>query len=77
MQTYKDFKGDVDGWVKAQIDGLEKNLSGEDWNQIEKVVQRLKIQRNGNASSDYTTETERVLKKTLEGEAIVIARSMA
>jgi hypothetical protein len=44
---------------------------------IDKVVQRLRIQRHGNASIDYRNETERLLKKILESpEVVQIARSM-
>ena len=78
MQKYKEFNGDIDGWVNSQKNGLDDTLTGDEWNQIEKIVQRLKIQRNGNASSDYKNETERLLVKVLENtEVIQIAKSMA
>lgn len=78
MQRYKDAEGDVDVWVRSQKDGLDGVLSGDEWNLIDKLVQRLKIQKNGNASSDYKTETERVLKKNLENEDVIsLARTMA
>lgn len=78
MQRYKEFNGDLDDWVKSQKDGLDTVLTGDEWTQIDKVVQRLKIQRHGNASLDYKNETERLLKKNLENlEVIQIAKSMA
>jgi hypothetical protein len=78
MQRYKEFNGDLDDWVRSQKDGLDTTLTGDDWTQIDKIVQRLKIQRHGNASLDYKNETERLLKKMLESpEVIQIARSMA
>lgn len=78
MQKYKDAGGDVDAWVRSQKDGLDGVLTGDEWNLIDKLVQRLKIQKNGNASSDYKTETERVLKKNLENEEVIrLARTMA
>lgn len=78
MQKYKEFNGEVDGWVSSQKNGLDETLTGDEWNQIEKIVQRLKIQRNGNASSDYKNETERLLKINMENiEVIQIAKSMA
>lgn len=78
MQRYKEFNGDLDDWVKSQRDGLDATLTGDEWTQIDKLVQRLKIQRNGNASYDYKMETERLLKKILEGpEVIQIAKAMA
>jgi hypothetical protein len=77
MLRYKEFNGDLDDWVKSQKGGLDQALTGEEWTQIDKVVQRLRIQKGGNASSDYRTETERLLKKVLvEDEVIRIARSM-
>ena len=78
MQKYKEFNGEIDSWVSSQKNGLDETLTGDEWNQIEKIVQRLKIHRNGNASSDYKNETERLLLKGLENaEVIQIAKSMA
>ena len=78
MQRYEEFKGDLDDWVRSQKDGLDGTLTGDEWVQIDKVVQRLKIQRNGSASSEYRNETERLLKKVFENpEVIQIARGMA
>jgi hypothetical protein len=77
MQRYKDFNGDLDDWVRSQKDGLDATLTGDEWLQIDKVVQRLKIQRNGNASLDYRTETERLMKKLFESpEVILLAKGM-
>jgi hypothetical protein len=78
LQRYKDFDGDLDDWVRSQKSGMDDTLTGEDWIQIDKVVQRLKIQKNGSASVDYRNETERLLKKVLvSDELIQLARSMA
>jgi hypothetical protein len=78
MQRYQEFKGDLDDWVSSQKNGLDETLTGDEWSQIEKLVQRLKIQRNGNASIDYKNETERLLLKSLgDSEVIQIAKSMA
>ena len=78
MQRYKEFNGDLDDWVRSQKDGLDSTLTGDEWLQIDKVVQRLKIQRNGSASLDYRTETERLLKKLFETpEVIQLAKGMA
>jgi hypothetical protein len=75
---YKEFNGVVEDWVRSQKSGLDETLTGEEWNQIEKIVQRLRIQQNGNASIDYKNETERLLKKGLENaEVIQIARGMS
>lgn len=77
MQRYKEFNGDLDDWVRSQKEGLDTTLTGDEWVQIDRIVQRLKIQRHGNASLDYRTETERLLKKDLESpEVIQMARSM-
>jgi hypothetical protein len=77
MQRYIEFYGDIDNWARSQVNGLDETLNGDEWNQIEKLVQRLRIQRNGSASIDYKNETERVLKKTFENEeAIQLARNM-
>jgi hypothetical protein len=78
MQRYKEFNGDLDNWVRSQKNGIDETLTGEEWLQIDKAVQRLRIQKNGNASLDYRNETERILKKILvSDELIQIARSMA
>jgi hypothetical protein len=78
MLRYKEFNGVVEDWVGSQKNGLDETLTGDEWNQIEKIVQRLRIQQNGNASIDYRNETERLLKKGLENsEVIQIARSMS
>ena len=78
LQRFKEFNGDLDEWVRSQKDGLDSTLTGDEWLQIDKVVQRLKIQRNGNASLDYRTETERLLKKLFENpETIQLAKGMA
>lgn len=78
IQRYQKFNGDLDDWVRSQKEGLDGTLTGDEWVQIDKVVQRLKIQRNGTASLDFKNETERLLKKIFENpEAIQIARGMA
>lgn len=77
MQRYKEFNGDLDDWVRSQKEGLDPTLTGDEWLQIDKIVQRLKIQRNGTASVDYRTETERLLKKVFESsEVILLAKGM-
>jgi hypothetical protein len=78
MRKYKEFNGDLEDWVQSQKGGLDETLTGDEWIQIDKMVERLRLQRNGNASIDYRNETERLLKKGLENAvAIEIARSMA
>jgi hypothetical protein len=78
MQKYKEFNGELEDWVHSQKGGLDETLTGDEWIEIDKMVQRLRLQRNGNASIDYRNETERLLKKGLENaEVIEIARSMA
>jgi hypothetical protein len=78
MRKYKEFNGDLEDWVQSQKGGLDGTLTGDEWIQIDKMVERLRLQRNGNASIDYRNETERLLKKGLENAvAIEIARSMA
>ncbi|MDB5047568.1 MAG: hypothetical protein JWO30_639 [Fibrobacteres bacterium] len=77
LERYKKFKGDVDKWVFSQKDGADEVMNGADWSEIDKLMQRLKIEKNGFASQDYRTETERVMKKTVEsGEAIKMAKEM-
>ena len=75
---YRKFGGDLSKWVKSQKNGLDEILSGADWSAIDKMIQRLRIQKTGNPSSDYTNETDRVLKKFFESEEVAqIAREMA
>ncbi len=77
MQRYQDFNGDLDKWVLTQKNGLDEVLSGPEWTTIDKVVQRLRIQKNGNASVDYRNETDRLLKKSLESDEVIeIAKTM-
>jgi len=78
MLRYKEFNGVVEDWVVSQKNGLDETLTGDEWNHIEKIVQRLRIQKNGNASIDYKNETERLLKNGFENtEVIQIARGMS
>ena len=75
---YRKYNGDLSKWVKSQKNGLDEILSGADWSMIDKMIQRLRIQKTGIPSSDYTNETDRVLKKFLESEEVAqIAREMA
>jgi hypothetical protein len=77
LQRYGKFKGDLDKWVLSQRDGADPVLNGADWNDIDKLMQRLKIEKNGFATQDYRTETQRVMKKLLEGgEAIEMIKGM-
>lgn len=77
LERYRKFKGDADKWALSQRDGIDEVLNGTDWNAIDKLVQRLKIEKHGFATQDYRAETERVLKKTVEdGEALRLAREM-
>lgn len=77
LERYQKYDGDLDKWVASQKRGMDETLSGNDWNLIDKVIQRLKLQKSGFASNDYREETERVLIKTFgEAETIKFARSM-
>lgn len=77
LERYGKFDGDVDKWVASQKRGVDETLNGNDWTLIDKVVQRLKLQKSGFASNDYREETERVLKKTFgDAELIKLARDM-
>lgn len=77
MQKFTEFYGDIDNWVKSQANGLDGTLTGDEWNQIDKVIQRLRLQRGPNASIDYKNETERVMKRSFENEEVMqMARNM-
>lgn len=77
MERFTEFYGDIENWVKSQKQGLDDTLTGEEWNQIDKVIQRLRLQVNGNASMDYRNETERVMKRVFENEDVIkMARGM-
>ena len=77
MQRFTEFYGDIENWVKSQKQGLDDTLTGEEWNQIDKVIQRLRLQVNGTASMDYRNETERVMKRVFENEEVIkMARAM-
>ena len=71
MQRYMKYSGNLENWIKSQTQGLDETLSGEEWNQIDKVIQRLRLQVNGNASLDYRNETERVMKRLFESEEVI------
>ena len=78
LDRFKTFAGDVDKWVQSQKDGRDDVLNGAEWEQIDKVMQRIRLGKQGNATKEYRDETERVLKKTLEDEeAITMAKGMA
>jgi len=65
-------------WVRSQKNGLDEILNGTEWTGIDKLVQRLRIQKIGNASLDYKNETERLLKKNMQDEEVIqIARGLA
>ncbi len=77
LERYKKYDGDQDKWVASQKRGMDETLSGNDWTVIDKVIQRLKLQKTGFASNDYREETERVLLKTFGvPETIQLARTM-
>jgi hypothetical protein len=75
LERYQKFAGDLDKWVASQKKGMDETLTGADWTQIDKAIQRLKLQKSGFASNDYREETERVLLKTFgDAETIALAR---
>jgi hypothetical protein len=77
LERYGKFAGDQDKWVASQKREMDETLTGTDWTQIDKVIQRLKLQKSGFASNDYREETERVLRKTFgDAELIKLAREM-
>ena len=77
LERYGKFAGDQDKWVASQKREMDETLTGTDWTQIDKVIQRLKLQKSGSASNDYREETERVLRKTFgDAELIKLAREM-
>jgi hypothetical protein len=77
LDRYGKFAGDLDKWIASQKKGMDEALSGNDWTLIDKVIQRLKLQKSGFASNDYREETERVLLKTFgDAEIIKAARAM-
>jgi hypothetical protein len=78
LERFHTFKGDQDKWVRSQRDGADTVLNGADWTLIEKLVQRLKLEKNGFATPEYRGETERLLNKSLENaEAKKFAQGMA
>ncbi|MDB5104736.1 MAG: hypothetical protein JWP91_2425 [Fibrobacteres bacterium] len=78
LDRFRKFNGDLDKWVLSQKDGRDEVLNGAEWEQIDKVMQRLRLGKQVNSTKEYRDETERVLKKTLEDEeAITMAKSMA
>ncbi len=77
LERYGKFAGDQDKWVASQKREMDETLTGTDWTQIDKVIQRLKLQKSGFASNDYREETERVLRKTFgDADIIKLAREM-
>jgi hypothetical protein len=77
LERFNAFKGDMDKWVRSQKDGRDDVLTGTDWTTIEKLIQRLKLEKNGFATMEYRGETERLLNKTLENsEAKLFALTM-
>jgi hypothetical protein len=77
LERFNAFKGDMDKWVLSQRDGRDSVLTGAEWTTIDKLVQRLKLEKSGFATPDYRGETERLLNKSLENaEAKKFALSM-
>ncbi len=77
LERFAKFNGDLDKWVASQKKGMDTTLSGDDWTVIDKVLNRLRLQKNGFASNDYREETERVLKKTFQDpDLIKVARAL-
>ena len=67
----------MDKWVLSQRDGRDNVLTGAEWSTIDKLVQRLKLEKNGFATPDYRGETQRLMNKSLENaEAKKFALSM-
>jgi hypothetical protein len=66
LERFNAFKGDMDKWVLSQRNGRDDILSGPEWNTIDKLLQRLKLEKHGFATPDYRGETERLMNKTLE-----------
>lgn len=78
LERFNAFKGDMDKWALSQRDGRDTVLTGAEWTTIDKLVQRLKLEKNGFATPDYRGETERLMNKTLENaEAKKFALTMA
>jgi hypothetical protein len=77
LLRYKKFDGDLDKWVGSQKRDRDELLTGADWTLIDKVVQRLKIEKNQYASNDFREETKRVLARTFENEEVIkLAKDM-
>ena len=77
LERFNAFKGDMDKWVLSQRDGRDDVLNGSDWTLIDKLVQRLKLEKSGFATMEYRGETERLLNKSLENaEAKKFAQGM-
>ena len=72
LERYQKYNGDLDLWVKSQKDGMDELLNGTEWTLIDKIIQRLKIEKGGNASMDYRGETVRVLNKNFENEEVIL-----
>lgn len=66
LERFHAFKGDMDKWVLSQRDSRDDVLTGTEWTTIDKLVQRLKLEKNGFATPDYRGETERLMNKSLE-----------
>jgi len=67
----------MEKWVLSQRDGRDDVLDGADWTLIDKLFQRLKLEKTGFATLEYRGETERLMNKCLENpEAKKFAQGM-
>lgn len=52
VETYKRFKGDIDGWARVSKKS-ENDFTETEWTQLDQLIQRLTICRRGLGSKEY------------------------
>jgi hypothetical protein len=56
VETYKRFKGDIDGWARVSRKS-EDDITEAEWTQLDQLVQRLTICKRGLGSKEYCQQT--------------------
>jgi Spy/CpxP family protein refolding chaperone len=69
IKVYQRFAGDIDGFARGGTPAEKGAITGEEWSQIEQLLQRLSLMKNMPVADSYRSETTQLLSASVSDEA--------
>jgi hypothetical protein len=73
LQIYAKYSGDIDGWVRTGKGGEVREITDQEWRDIDSILQRMDVVKRGEASADFEEETRRLATGLAENAQVLDA----